>query len=225
MTDEPFGSCTVCARRDADRGSVCPACRSRLSGWLGELPGLYADLLERDDVLRRGGAGGRVSGTHEAPVPVRVDALDLTMPARGGSVVDVWHDQIGHLPAAAVLDAWVQEWRTHRGRGEGRPVPAVAVLCRWLRDRLDDACDSFPAMGDFADELHGLRRALFGQLGLFDVPEYKDGVRCRSCDALDLWRNSGSAYVECNSCGLLLSPAEYADWIGLLAAHVKGRAA
>lgn len=292
MSDEPFGSCTVCARRDPARGTVCDGCRSRLSGWLGELPGLYADLLTLGFVERDGhtskvaypaghiwagqavphfdpvansltagplcarNGDAHVSGTPAASVPISLDATDLTAGARVMHLASpharddrllpcrycrAYHatgsyrpqdgrhdprvDQAGHLPAASVLDGWVRDWRDARGRGEGLPVPEVPVLCRWLRDRLDDACDTHPAMADFATELRALRAALFGQLGLFDIPEYKDGVRCRSCDAKDLWRHSASEYVECNSCGLLLSPAEYKDWTGLLAAHVKGRAA
>lgn len=223
--DEPSGTCSVCRRRDPEFGLVCPGCRSRLSGWLRELPNLYADLEARDDVLRSSGGFGWVSGTHEAPVPIRVDATDLTMPARRGAVVDADHDQIGHLPVAAILDSWADDWRMHRRRGEGPPEPLVPTLCRWLGDRLEDAADDHPAIGDFADELRGIRSVLYGQLGLFDVPDYKQGVKCRSCDALDLVRHSGSEFVECNSCGLLLSPSEYSDWTGLLAAEAKRRAA
>lgn len=267
MTDEPSGTCTCCRRRDGvDGTAVCLGCRSRLSGWLRELPDLYAAAASLGFVERDGRAGrravavaydlatrrrhlvyedgpadpvayalvagplgarsgaARVSGSHAAPVPISIDAADLTAAAHRGTVVDANHDQIGHLPVAAVLDSWVDDWRVHRGKGEGAPEPRVPVLCRWLRDRLDDVCDTHPAMDDFADELRGLRTALYGVLGMFDVPEYKDGVRCRSCDVLNLWQSGGSDYVECNSCGLLLSPSEYADWTGLLAAGVRRRA-
>lgn len=224
VTDEPSGTCVACSRRDPEVGQVCPGCRSRLANWLREIPNLYADLLARDDVLRSAGGFGWVSGTHEAPVPIRVDAVDLTLPARG-PVSDADHDQIGHLSVAAVLDSWMRDWREHRDVGEGLPDPQVPVLCRWLGDRLDDACDSHPAVDEFAAELADLRRALYGVLGLFDVPDYKQGVPCRACDMLALVRRSGSDFIECEGCGLLLSPQEYADWTALQAAHLKGRAA
>jgi hypothetical protein len=227
MTDERSGSCTVCAKRDPVDPPVCPGCRVRLAGWLREIPALYADVLARDDVLRRAGGHGRVSGTHEAPVPIRVDAVDLTAAARVVHLVgrDSFDDQTGHPSVAAVLDGWVRDWRDVRNKGEGLPDPQVPVLARWLGDRLDWACDHHPAVDEFADELRQLRSALYGVLGLFDIPDYKHGVRCRSCDALDLVQRSGSEFVECNSCGLLLSPSEYADWTGLLAADVKRRVA
>jgi hypothetical protein len=188
---------------------------------LREIPDLYADLLARDDVLRSSGGFGWVSGTHEAPVPIRVDATDLTMPARRGAVVDADHDQIGHLPVAAVLDSWADDWRMHRRRGEGPPEPTVPTLCRWLGDRLEDACDDHPAIGDFADELRSIRSVLYGVLGLNDVPDVKHGVRCRSCDALTLIRFPGGDFTECTTCGLLLSADEYATWTALLAAHLR----
>jgi hypothetical protein len=197
---------------------------------LREIPDLYADLLARDDVLRSSGGFGWVSGTHEAPVPARLDAVDLTMPARRGAIVDADHDQVGHLPVAAILDSWADDWRMHRRRGEGPPEPVVPALCRWLGDRVEDACDDHPAIGDFADELRGIRSVLYGVLGLNDVPDVKHGVPCRSCDALALVQYAPSEYmatnwVECTACGLLLNDEEYAIWVALVSAHVKGDAA
>lgn len=204
---------------------MCPGCRSRLAGWLREIPDLYADLLARDDVLRSSGGFGWVSGTHEAPVPIRVDAVDLTMPARGGTVVDAFHDQIGHLPVAAVLASWAENWREFRGIGEGRALMTVPELCVWLERRLEDACDVHPAIGDFADELRGIRSVLYGVLGLNDVPDYKQGVPCRACDMLTLVRYPGGDFTECTSCGLLLNADEYHSWCALVSAPLKGRAA
>lgn len=251
MIEEPIGTCSVCRRRDPEFGLVCPGCRSRLAGWLRELPDLYADLVARDDVLRSSAGHGHVSGTHEAPVPIRVDAVDLTadarvlhlasLPAREDRLLpcrycrayhpagsysplgphESYDDQAGHLSVASVLDGWVRDWREHRDRGEGLPDPLVPTLCRWLGDRLEDACDDHPAIGDFAEELRELRRALYGQLGLFDVPDYKQGVPCRACDMLTLVRHSGSEYTECSTCGLLLSADEYGTWVALLAAHLR----
>lgn len=224
MTGEPSGTCSVCHRRDPREGRVCEGCRSRLAGWLAELPHLYADLLARDDVLRSEGGHGHVSGTHDAPVPIRVDAVDLTLPARG-SVSDTGHDQVGHLPTASVLAAWADDWRTARNQREGRPDPQVRVLCRWLGDRLDWATAHHPAISDFATELGDVRRALYGVLGLFDIPDYKRGVPCRSpaCEALHLVQQNGSPYVECLSCGRLYTQGEYTEWTQTMATFMKGR--
>jgi len=208
-----------------------------------------------------------VSGSREAPVPINVDAVDIMMPSRQGSVpatlarasvVDVvtanhryvqmvdgdpeyvldevtgtrrlflrdpngfplfvdTHDQIGHLPLAAVLDGWVRTWRDARNAGEGLPDVHIATMCRWLHTRIDWACDEFPAIADFAEEIRSYRSAMAGILGLVDVPEYKWGVACPKCKSLTLFRRiggrpDGSLWVECSTCPAMLSPDEYATW-------------
>jgi len=221
---------------------------------LEEIPFRFRDLVERDDVLRRSGGSGRVSGTHEAPVPIVVDAVDLTLPPRvvhlanppadtqpslpcrfcwrfhpSGSYVHEapppasYGDQAGQLSVAAVLDSWVRDWRGIRKAGEGLPEPSVPVLAQWLANRVEWACDEHPAVDEFAEEMRGLRSALYGALGLFDVPDYKRGVPCRNpqCDALNLVQKSGSKYVECLSCGRLLSESEYAEWTQTVSGHFR----
>lgn len=222
MTDQPSGRCACCHRRDPESGLTCQGCRSRLSGWLREIPGLYADLEARDDALRSSAGHGWVTGSREAPVPIRVDAVDLTLPARPAPRPDpVW--QLGHRSAASTLDAWVRDWRRVRDRGERLPVPQVPVLCSWLFDRLDWACDHHYAVDEFSTDLGHLRSTLRRELGLFDVPESKV-VPCRSCELLTLERHNGSDWISCAnpSCGLLLSPDEYAAWTALQYAHLRG---
>jgi hypothetical protein len=181
------------------------------------------------------GAGGHVGGSKDPPVPISVNDADLLASARVLHLTDLrkvydgrypehHEDQVGHLSVAAVLDGWVRDWRDLRNRGEGLPEPSVPTLCNWLQNRIEWACDEHPAVDEFAGELGKLRSALYGLLGLYDHPDYKAGVPCRSCDALTLVRRSGSDYVECGSCPALLSPDEYQRWVGLLAAEVKQRA-
>ena len=167
-------------------------------------------------------SGPHIRNTPSSRPPIQLDAVDLTLPPRG-TVSDVHHDQVGHLPVAAVLGVWCDAWREHRSRGERRPALTVPALCRWLGDRLDDACDSFPAMDDFAAELAGVRNALYGVLGLFDIPDYKRGVPCRNpkCDALNLLQRSGSKYIECGSCPQLLTEAEYHEWTQTVSGHFR----
>jgi hypothetical protein len=201
-----------------------------------------------------GSSGPRVNGSREAPVPIRVDAVDLAADARVLNLVPrreaegrmlpcrrcrSYHrsgsylpqreqragvvDQAGELSVATVLDGWVRDWREFRHRGEGLPDPSVPRLCRWLSDRLEWACDDHAAIGDFAEELHGVRNALYSALGLFDIPDYKRGVVCRNpqCDALNLVQRSGSKYIECLSCGRLLSEAEFGEWTQTLAGGLR----
>jgi hypothetical protein len=162
------------------------------------------------------GHGGRVSGSRERPLVIRVDAHDLAMPAR--VLPPYGEDQVGHPPIATVLDGWVRDWRTHRSRGEGLPEPTVKILSDWLLTRLDDACDDHPAIDEFSAALRQIHGALRAQLGMVEVPDYKVGVPCRGCDRITLYRSNGSDYVECGSCPSLLSPDDYTRWTGLVSA-------
>jgi hypothetical protein len=169
--------------------------------------------------------GQRVSGSREAPLPLRVDPLDLTLPARAAAIHDVLGDQIGHLSVASVLDSWVREWRETRDMRETPPGATVAELAGWLGNRLDWACSLHPAVDEFAREIRQLHRTIERTVGVNEVrPEHLD-VPCRRCDLLDLHRLPGQDRVECGSCGDLLTEAEYSRWCGLLAgAYADGTA-
>jgi hypothetical protein len=164
-------------------------------------------------------AGGRVTGSREAQVPIAVDRVDLlAAPRRRSSRVELDEDAVGHLSVASVLDGWVDDLRHHRGRGEALPAPSVQELTSWLLLRVDEACDDHPAIDELFEDIRRLRGALMAQLGLHDIPDYKQGIPCR-CGMLTLVRHNGSEFVECTSCGLALTTDEYDDHVtGLLAA-------
>lgn len=238
--------CRVCPPERAripHRGLVCDSDRARLATQLSEIPDLVAELRIRETVLdeapNRGGRdpvadetpaasiaarrGQRVTGTRERPAPISINALDLTDQARGGTVHDAFGDQVGELSAATILDLWVQELRIWRGRREGLPRPNVNALVHWLSgERLEDACDSFPAVGDMAAEIRRLRSVLRAQLGLVGTDdELKDGVVCPKCDSrAGLYQSNGSDRIECAVCGVLLTVDEFNRWTKLLAANI-----
>lgn len=211
--------CVVCTRRQTERGQVCDADRTWLDHTLVEIGDLYA-LLPANMVPGQT-QGQRVSGSREAPLPLRVDPLDLTMPARLGAVHDALGDQVGLLSVATVLFSWARDWRETRDRGEGPPPATVVDLVAWLRNRLDWACDDHLAVDEFVVEIEALRRKLRAVVGINEIrPEHLD-VPCRRCDKLDLHRLPGQDRVECGSCGCLLTEDEYGVWVRLLAAHMK----
>jgi hypothetical protein len=243
--------CPICQRRPPDRPLVCEPDRAWLARVLREIPDLYAALDPADGAMRSSG-GPKVSGTTEAPVPVDLELVDLTAPARAGSLLPhangamrqqssviprtktlelhayaaVWSDQIGGLSVATTLDSWARDWREQRHRGETMPVPTVLVLAGWLGDRLGDACDSHPAVDEFAADMRDLHRRLRGALGLLGPwPELCDGVPCRCCDTRSLYRVPGSDYVECATCPELMTEDEYHRWTELLAASARRGAA
>lgn len=168
--------------------------------------------------------GGRVSGSLEPRLPISVDAVDLAAAARRTTSAtaplaypEQDDDQIGFSPVAATLDGLAEGLRLHRARGERRPFPAVTNLCSWLLDRLDEAADDWPGLGDLFEEVRLAYGALRGQLGLIDVPEYRKGIPCAKCSALTVLRLNGSDFIECGSCPAVLTIPEYEEYTMTLA--------
>lgn len=165
----------------------------------------------------------RVSGSQERGVPERLDLTARAFRGREGTV-DVFGDQVGGPSVAGVLDAWVCWLVEHRGRRERLPGQTVTELVAWLLDRLDDTCDTFDAVDDLAGELRDLWLACYRALGLTEPrPEPCLGVPCRrvDCDQKALVRVPGSPYVECLSCGHLLTEREYQEWVKMVAAAAR----
>lgn len=192
---------------------------------LGEVP--HFDHVS--NVLPAGGAPagfrlGPISGSKERRLPINEDAADLTGPVRSAGVAVLDEDAVGYASVASVLDFWVTDWRALRGAGERRPSATVPELARWLLDRLDDACDNAPSIGEFFEAVRRLRGALQGQLGQIEIPDYKRGVSCPRCAALTLVHHSGSDRIECGSCPALLSFIEYDAHVRSLSAeHEQAR--
>lgn len=222
MTDEPTGSCCCCGRRDPFRGYVCDVERSRMRSWLAEIPDLWAQLLTEDLAAGQSPSkAGRVSGTGEKRLPIRVDVWDLRGETR--SAPKHGEDQVGHLPVWSTLGTWVRDWAEVRGRREHGASDVIGA-CSWLKERVDDMCDVHPAVDEFYRDLRRLHGALRAQLGLIEPrPEHCAGVPCRSedCDLKTLYRKPGSEYIECDSCGHLMTEDEYSRWCKLLVAAAK----
>lgn len=230
--------CVIDQKREADRPLVCDPHRRGLASDLRELVDAYAvlSLTEPGEVLDAGpvrapNASARVSGSREAPVPVSLDLVDLTLPAREGSraphargVLGLDDTQIGYLSVATELDTWVRDWISYSWcPGDHLPVPTVVTLAGWLSVRLDIACDHHEGIDEFRSDI---RRLLWScRRGANDLPphpEYLDGVRCSGCDLMALFRKPGDDYrAECGSCGKLYTDEEYERWVGMVAAQVR----
>jgi hypothetical protein len=219
--------CVICQRNPVEKPYVCPRDRTWLDGVLRDIGELHPQL--HDALTPTTSGGERVTGTPEAPLPLAVGPLDLTMPARALALTDAGKeardDQIGELSVASRLDSWVDDWRTILPR-EGRPLPTVARLVQWLRDRLERACDLHEAIDEFAAEMRQIRRTMLAVLGQLPARPERVWVPCRNCDQLTLYRWPGDDRVRCedDDCALVLYPDEYERWIGLLAAQSRGMA-
>lgn len=153
--------CVVDQRRQALRGQVCDPCRADARIILLDVVDLYALLPEHLEPVR--GVGPKVSGSRTPPVPLRLDVVDLILPARNGNVHDDWHDQYGQLSVATVLDGWVRDWA--EVRHEHLPAPTVVELAGWMLGRLSWACDEHPAVDECIAHLRSTRAVLRRAVG------------------------------------------------------------
>ncbi len=175
--------------------------------------------------------GGPVSGSPARRLPIDEDAVDL-LAARRSLRRSPGPDDIGFLPIASTLDFWVQDLRDHRNRGEGLPEPSVTVLCRWLLDRIDDACDDWLPIDECFDDVRRAHGALRGQLGQIEQPQHLRGVPCPKCQILSALVHLDTApnepeRISCSACGILLSISEYEEYTTMLSAMLtaEGREA
>lgn len=228
--------CVVDLRRHALHPNVCDPCRSTTRIILRDIIDLYALLPAHLEPSR--GQGQRVSGSRTAPVPPRLDIVDLTLPARQGSRgpfvrgqimgmpgppsadqdTPIWEadDQIGHLSTATMLDTSVRDWASIRG--EHLPNPTVTELVGWLINRLDWACDEHPAVDECVAEWRDLRatlRAAADRPGRYkyigDCPTLLEDGPCRARLAADPWADA----IVCPRCGQRWGRVDW-PWLGRL---------
>lgn len=228
MTEPEIVPCVICRRRFPRDGYVCEGDRTWLHTAMVEIPKLYGRLPA--SLAAGGNAAEKVSGSREAPLPLRVDVLDLMLPSdldplvpdvRGTVYID---DQAGRVSVATVLDGWVRDWCEVRESGEGLPVPTVAVLAGWLDVRLDWACDDHPAIDEFAKEIRDLlaaMRAAVGESGdkmvLGPCPAMGDRGPCGAT-------LSGSPWLDVVECPRCRTRWDRRQWLVLGAAIQQAKA-
>lgn len=124
---------------------ACRPCEDRTSARITELPGLFRQLDSTAALMKgasRTSAGG--SGTRTAPIPPRLDVLNLVGPggvaARLSAIEDSWRSALGWT---------VAPWR-------GSPAQAVPQLVKFLADNLLWACSSYEEVGTDIDDLRRL---------------------------------------------------------------------
>ncbi len=183
--------------------------------------------------------GARVTGSPAPAAPANLDIVDLTGPARAGSIDIIYKatgadwagwwrnaggagdpDQIGHLAIATILDFWARETLAIRPRGERLPAPDVPALVHWLTNRIDDLFNRYPAIDEFAAKITALRHIMQAKAGLTPGrKEHLRGVGCRSCNKQALFRDGG--YVQCVYCGEHYNDKAYKTWIGIQAGFAR----
>jgi hypothetical protein len=185
----PTCGCGRQLRTDELDRVACRLCQERADEALRQLPGpdgLYAQLATRL-MPGRGGDSVVVSASRTAPLPLRLEPLNLM--ARGGVVTVLqtwqidWHELLG--------------WRHPRWNGGLQQQLDEAVHA--LRVNLEWAATAHPAFGEFAQEVTSLVRQCERQITgerkerpvavscpcgtTLHVTISTPGTRCRGCSA------------------------------------------
>ena len=184
----PACPCGRQLRTDELGRTACRLCQERADLALRQLPGcdgLYARLATRL-MPGRGGDSVVVSASRTAPLPLRLEPLNLM--ARGGVVT--------------VLQDWLVDWHEQLGwrypRWNGGLQQQLDEVVRALRVNLEWAASSHPAFGEFALEVTSLVRQCERQITgerqerpiavacpcgtVLRVTVSTSGARCRGCD-------------------------------------------
>jgi hypothetical protein len=225
-------------------GGLCPRCAERSGTWLAEL----ADLLPRlPDALMPGssGEGPRVSGSREAPLPLRVTTLNLLGPAAGWdrSALDrgdarSGEMQFGDEPLLSVLLGWariVADLPQLKGQRKVLPTDGtlysmerLRALRTYLATHHDIAAQQFWA-DDYAADVQAMWRTCRRLLGVVPLRHHLPAPCPEvSCDLMTLWRNDGEDDVYCDTrqggCGRTWSADDYARLVLVLASEHRGAA-
>jgi hypothetical protein len=146
--------CLLCERPLGD-AYLCPSCSADLADRLGRLPALYAAL---GSMLtpERGSGGGRTAAAVEAPLPLRVDVVDVRA-------------EFG------VLEVWARALA--QDRRQPAPVPAgdglgarVAAACAALAAEVPWIAAAWPGAEDLAREVRALHDDARSVVGTEDLP-------------------------------------------------------
>lgn len=187
-----MSACTICRRAtDPERDPIRhQRCADRLRANLVDIPGLYALM---GAVLMPGSVGGtgRVSGTRTAPLPVRIEPLELR--ARGGII--------------AVMASWEADWREMRDFApaqRGISERDLAAIVLWLRAHLPWAIEHHPGVDEFAGEVRDVVQQCRAAAGLLpcmmrigECPALVDEEACGAA----LYADPQGHEIRCRRCG------------------------
>lgn len=189
--------------------NVCNSCRKRLELDVASIAASYA-LIDAEPV--RGTTEIR-SRAYESKPPLNIAALSLLGP--------------GEDTPPARLEFWVQDWAGTLE--QALPPAAVEDMCVWLIARLPWACDTHPAIDEFAADV----KDLSGQLRSYAItdrgtsvgrcPRDRSGERCNTQLFVDPYVDE----IKCSRCQMTWK-RKAGEWMHLraqqLAAGVEAAA-
>ena len=187
---------------------ICSPCLGQMRSWLQQIPAALVVL--RDGSMQRertDDSGGR-GGTRTAPLPGRLDTLNLIGPAATADVHDPHGDQIGQRPIVGVLGDWVRLVCAER-RLNGPAHWTEIELASWLQPHL-----GWAATQPWADEMHReLRDMTWHIRGIIRTAIRTEALNrpCPRCEDLLLQRTDHDLYIRCTGCGNAFTQQELND--------------
>jgi hypothetical protein len=221
--------CVLCPAgsepQEATIGRVCKRCHRRLDERLADISVLYDCLPD----LLIPGAGAQDTGRRgkraAAPLPTRVDVLNLLGPANDVHI-PLSLDALGDLecqqdgtPTRVALDDLVETVREQLGLPPGGVGQSVWVLTQFLRRQLDRICAVYEPLDDFVaivGDTHNALRTVCGEhrpkpIGTCPEEVERDGekVECGT----PLFASTYSDTIRCRGCDRKWERSEW-RWMG-----------
>lgn len=214
--------CTICRTplQPTEAGRTgCRPCAYEIRASLHELV-LQLPLLEASRETDRGPA---IRGGHRAtaPLPGRVDVLDILGPGAKGTVSDAHGDQTGDMPLATWLTSWaaivagaeeVQALQAALGNTAAIPpgTSGIPARARWLQ-----AYVPYIAHQPYVAELHAELQDLIGRIRAITSAIPREQLKlapCPACDGISLLEVDGKWFIRCRQCPRMMTREQYADW-------------
>ncbi|NML55685.1 hypothetical protein HHL19_36300 [Streptomyces sp. R302] len=203
--------CLICTHATERSRTACARCEAQLLGWLAEIPRQVVLLEASLELGTRPAQGYGGAGRAHSPLPVRADVLNLLGPAASSGTVTsralgTVRDQNGPMPVHAVLYAWAEQLADdlgHRLPTINPRAPYTDYLTRHL---------AHIARAPWAAEFHRELAELIRRIRAITSTEPRRrpmDAPCPSCEAFALGHTDWQQYIDCETCGLLLTPDEY----------------
>lgn len=183
---------------------LCDPCVHQLRRWLAAIPAALIVLRDGSLQRERTGEPGR-TGTREAPLPCRLDTLNLIGPAASSTVRDPHGDQAGAQPIVGVLGGWAKLICEERSVA-GPDVWNEVGLADFLRGQATWVAGQ-PFAGELIDEIGSLMRVIRG-IARVEVRTRAVSRPCPTCEYLTLQQQDWDRYVRCTNCGGCWTPDE-----------------
>ncbi|MFL4947525.1 hypothetical protein ACJ6WE_09145 [Streptomyces sp. MMS24-I31] len=184
---------------------ACSPCVQRMRAQLTAIPAAMVVLRDGSMQRERTGETSR-TGTREAPLPCRIDTLNLVGPAASGTVRDPHGDQIGQRPIIDFLGSWTRLVLEEHPRRHQRDFKqpdnwSEAGLSAWLSTALPWA-STMAWIGEMAQELRDLTIAIRG-IARVEVRTRAVSRPCprAECGMLALQQTDWDLYIRCSNCG------------------------